>query len=294
VYFDGTDYWLADGFHRVLAAKRIGRKNIEADVKGGTREDAAWTSCGSNRGHGLRRTHGDKRTAVLLAVQVRPQLSDELIGRHVGVAREYVFRVRKSVRANSTVKSHAEQPVIKSQVEQRVGVDGKLHPMPAPVPQSNGARGLGPPPRPDEDRRVFPAPMRPPEPPAPYPVDDMGRRLPEHVVPLWERGREAQEMLTALSRIRVTLRKAQESRDPLFAEVPFSGCLAHLDQVYDCVQVAKPYAVCAYCQGHGCKACAQRGLVSKFRYKTVPRELQEAAEQIIKEEQANAHAAVPT
>ncbi len=26
VYFDGTDYWLADGFHRVRAATRIARR----------------------------------------------------------------------------------------------------------------------------------------------------------------------------------------------------------------------------------------------------------------------------
>ena len=71
-------------------------------------------------------------------------------------------------------------------------------------------------------------------------------------------------MLTALSRVRVALRGAQDSRDPLFSEVPFSSALAHLDQAYDAVQVAKPYAVCALCQGHGCKACGQRGLLGKF------------------------------
>ena len=41
VFFDGKEFWMADGFHRLLAAQRIGRKNIAADVKQGARVDAA-------------------------------------------------------------------------------------------------------------------------------------------------------------------------------------------------------------------------------------------------------------
>jgi len=106
-------------------------------------------------------------------------------------------------------------------------------------------------------------------------------------VELWERRQEVQDMLTALSRVRVTLREAQDSRDPLFSEIPFSSALAHLDQAYDAVQVAKPYAVCALCQGHGCKACGQRGLLGKFRWDTaVPKEHKEAVARLIEKEGA--------
>ena len=95
-------------------------------------------------------------------------------------------------------------------------------------------------------------------------------------------------MLTALSRVRVALREAQDNRDPLFSEVPFSSALAHLDQAYDAVQVAKPYAVCAFCQGHGCKACGQRGLLGKFRWDTsVPREHKEAVARLIEKERGS-------
>jgi len=34
--FDGTDYLLEDGFHRVEAAKRVGVEEIEAEVLPGT------------------------------------------------------------------------------------------------------------------------------------------------------------------------------------------------------------------------------------------------------------------
>jgi hypothetical protein len=44
VYFDGVDYYLFDGFHRVEAAKRIGRTTILAEVRSGTLADmeAEW------------------------------------------------------------------------------------------------------------------------------------------------------------------------------------------------------------------------------------------------------------
>ena len=94
-------------------------------------------------------------------------------------------------------------------------------------------------------------------------------------------------MLTALSRVRVALREAQDTRDALYSEVPFSSAIAHLDQAYNAVQVAKPYAVCAFCQGHGCKACGQRGLVGKWRWDLVPVELRKEIERLVKKEAAN-------
>ena len=94
-----------------------------------------------------------------------------------------------------------------------------------------------------------------------------------------------QEMLTDLSRVRVTLRKARELHDPLLSEVPYSSAMVHLDQVYNAVQVAKPYAVCAFCQGEGCKACQQRGLLGKFRWNvSVPKEHKEAVARLIEGE----------
>ena len=44
VYSDGRQYWLADGFHRIEAARIVGLENIEVEVTPGTYEDleAHW------------------------------------------------------------------------------------------------------------------------------------------------------------------------------------------------------------------------------------------------------------
>ena len=64
VYFDGADYWLADGFHRVRAASAIDRDEIETEVREGTARDAILHGVGANASHGLRRTQADKRRAI--------------------------------------------------------------------------------------------------------------------------------------------------------------------------------------------------------------------------------------
>ena len=65
VFFDGTEYYLADGFHRTLASERIGRASIAAEVKNGTLRDAQLFSFGANATHGLRKTNADKRKSIM-------------------------------------------------------------------------------------------------------------------------------------------------------------------------------------------------------------------------------------
>ena len=66
VFYDGTSYWLADGFHRIRAAEQAGRDEIACEVHQGTQQDAQWYSFGANKTNGLRRTNQDKKRAVKL------------------------------------------------------------------------------------------------------------------------------------------------------------------------------------------------------------------------------------
>lgn len=96
VFYDGETHWLADGFHRVNAAKQANRADIEADVRQGTRRDAVLFACSANADHGLRRTNEDKRRAVLtlLADTDWAKWSDREIARQCKVGHPLVASLR--------------------------------------------------------------------------------------------------------------------------------------------------------------------------------------------------------
>jgi hypothetical protein len=101
VFYDGTDYWLGDGFHRVHAAKSKGFREIETDVRAGTVRDAILCAIQANAQHGLRRTNADKRRAVetLLRDEEWRSWSDHQIAREACVDVKTVSRWRGDLSA---------------------------------------------------------------------------------------------------------------------------------------------------------------------------------------------------
>lgn len=69
VFYDGADYWLADGFHRLAAHKEAGEQKIAADVRSGTRIDAVAYAMRANHDNGLPRKEGDYRRAYQAGVR---------------------------------------------------------------------------------------------------------------------------------------------------------------------------------------------------------------------------------
>ena len=59
VFFDGTEYWLADGWHRVCAALCLGWQGIAAEIRPGGLRDAEWHSFSVNATHGYPRDEDD-------------------------------------------------------------------------------------------------------------------------------------------------------------------------------------------------------------------------------------------
>lgn len=109
VFFDGTDYWLADGYHRLAAARRaFPDQPIEVEVREGTLADAQWYSYGANKSHGLRRTNEDKERAVRNALQ-HPKaldLSNVQIAEHCGVSEFLIRKCRRERELeSSSIKS---------------------------------------------------------------------------------------------------------------------------------------------------------------------------------------------
>jgi len=106
VFWDGENYWLADGFHRRYAALNIGLKDFPAEIRKGDLRDAILFSCGANADHGKRRTNEDKRRAVtrLLEDEEWSHWSDSEIARQCRVHRETVAKVR------TELNSHLSKP----------------------------------------------------------------------------------------------------------------------------------------------------------------------------------------
>ena len=96
LFTDGQNYWLGDGFHRVLAAARAGLTEIAADVRQGTQRDAVLFGISANSAHGLPRSNADKRKAVTLMLGDAEwsQWSDRKIAQRCQVDHNVVSRLR--------------------------------------------------------------------------------------------------------------------------------------------------------------------------------------------------------
>ncbi len=97
VYFDGTTYWLADGFHRFLATKRNGQAAISAEVQPGGRIEALRHALGANSLNGVYRTNGDKRNAVEIALEEWPELANSVISEICKVSAELARGCRQQM-----------------------------------------------------------------------------------------------------------------------------------------------------------------------------------------------------
>ena len=117
VFWDGEDYWLADGFHRWHAYKSVDIGDPPVEVKHGTVEDAQWFALSCNKSHGKRRTNEDLAYVVKRAL-THPNsknMSNEVVARHCGVTKMTIGRYRKKMSANCNNVT----------VDKRTGADGR-------------------------------------------------------------------------------------------------------------------------------------------------------------------------
>lgn len=141
LFYDGKDYWLADGFHRESAFDVVGLPAINAVVHQGARRDAVLFSVGVNADHGLRRSNADKHRAVetLLRDEEWSQWSDREIARRCAVSNRFVTNLRQQISVNGSqirlaqrsgttysidtanIGAKLQDPVVKSAINQ--GVD---------------------------------------------------------------------------------------------------------------------------------------------------------------------------
>jgi uncharacterized ParB-like nuclease family protein len=141
VFYDGAEYWLADGFHRMAATEAAGREKINCDVRQGTRRDAVLHSVGANAAHGMRRTNEDKRRAVrvLLEDAEWSRKPDNEIAKLCGVSQPFVGKMRPP--PDPSYNGY--------KIERTVERNGTIY------TQNVSNIGSNPPPRPRPDAPVF-------------------------------------------------------------------------------------------------------------------------------------------
>lgn len=127
VFFDGKEFWLANGFHRYHAVRKIGMIEADCIVHKGTLRDAILFAASSNETNGLRRTRADKRTAVTILLHDPEwvQCADNWISDVAKVSRTLVRDCRKQVCLDSPTCTNTSSA---KTAERRVGKDGKKRP----------------------------------------------------------------------------------------------------------------------------------------------------------------------
>lgn len=127
-FFDGKEYWLADGFHRYHATRKNRKASLSCDVINGTVRDARFYSFGANATHGLPPTYEDKVQSAnrMLADSEWGQKSDREIGRHCGLSHPTIAKLRAAMNP-----AKAKEPRV---VKDRHGNDTKVK-MPDVVPE---------------------------------------------------------------------------------------------------------------------------------------------------------------
>jgi ParB-like chromosome segregation protein Spo0J len=260
VYHDGTSYWLADGYHRIHAALKIGARTIWADIRQGKQRDAVWASFAANKTHGLRRKPGDARRAVeaILRDGEWAKISQVRIAEHVGVSQQFVSKLAKELAdpLTTSCKSVSDNVAPLPNRTTVVGKDGRQTCVSAigrdKADESQQAAAINP----EHDA------LRQPLPPDNPKIAEAFRR----------RG-ELLDHAKALSAVRAACAQAKASADPLWAEIDRDQIDAELGRAITRLRDAAPYAVCPICRGIGCELCQLKGWVGKTRYKLAPEDM---------------------
>jgi hypothetical protein len=162
VFFDGEEYWLADGYHRLMAAEGLGWEEIDCTVHDGDLADAIWFSCSVNATHGLRRTREDVQLAIERALKHPKSVGQTNvdIANHVGCSDKTVAAVKQRL----IVVSEIPRP---QSIVDRNGVERVLPAKPEPLPPASEPEQID-----LEDYIAAKAPVPPPPPPVATPSFD--------------------------------------------------------------------------------------------------------------------------
>jgi uncharacterized ParB-like nuclease family protein len=120
IFFDGKEYWLADGFHRYHATRKLGKASIKCRITNGLLREAILYSKVANNLHGLQPTLQDKlhNAKEMIGDFEWGEWSNREIGRicdlsHVTIAKLRIGKVPEKVKfldKDGEVKTRVTKP----------------------------------------------------------------------------------------------------------------------------------------------------------------------------------------
>lgn len=110
-----TGYVCVDGAHRIAAAMKAGREEVEAKVVTLSDADAKVEAARANMNNGLPLSASERKKAIARLIELRPSWADTAIARLMGVHRNTVARVRKELGiGNRTERTVAAVEAVKA------------------------------------------------------------------------------------------------------------------------------------------------------------------------------------
>ena len=249
---DGTTHYLTDGFHRVQAAIKLGKKYIEANVENGTHRDAIYKSFAANKENAFPRQPGTAKGIVekILKDKEWSKMSQHEIARHVGCTQQFVSKTQAEFEklSNNQLLDRTALSGSKTGLERSKTVKVKRgeSEYEAKVPE----------------RKV---------------LDATGKEVPEHLVKYFERANEYRQLVRQVHAVYKTVKDGKESGELFYKYINLSSLTAAFNTAKHNLRFAMPFAVCRYCGGDErnaeCRACDGAGFVNEGMYKNTPREL---------------------
>lgn len=105
VFHDGSEYFVADGFHRTLAAGRVKRGSVPCRIHQGTAKDAKIFGMTANDMHGLRMSREDKRYCAEWLLDNVTNMTQMQIAETAGVNEKTVRRIVADRKAKNRTMS---------------------------------------------------------------------------------------------------------------------------------------------------------------------------------------------
>jgi len=87
---------LADGFHRVTAAERLGLLEIEAEIRKGSYREALEYAVIANSKHGLRLSSEEKKAGIRRLHRLHSEWGTEKIAKVIGCSQPHVWKVLRA------------------------------------------------------------------------------------------------------------------------------------------------------------------------------------------------------